>query len=200
MNIDKVLAASTELATSICACMDRVRNANPDLDPIYGVCLAVSDDFAYLALFANTTSHFRCSRCGMLDKWYFGQWWSQGLDIHKESLVKHLGNVDDIDDTPENDSGLSWLAAMTNAMDIANKQNAFHTGGEKPFLFCSMIDSSNAVWLENLSARFLNAQDIYNELASEISAAQREWYTDATGRGEYCAAFETVLRQIQNAR
>ncbi len=200
MNTQTLTTASNELARSICACMDGLRNANPSLDSMYAACLCASDDFSHLALYADTVSHFQQSGGGMLDKWYFAQWWSQGMDLDASPLIEHLGEVGDIDETPENDCGPMWLAAMTSAMRIANAQNAFSSHKDSPIIFCSLTDSANAVWLENESVRFLNSQEKYDSIASELTIAHNEWYGDNTGRPEYRAAFCGLLAQDGDAR
>ena len=196
MDLDKVLQASKELAPSITECLTGVQKHNPDLAPIYAVCLTVTDDFSQLMLYANTTAHFSDSGGSMLNKWYFAEWWSEGMDIEADPLLDTIGEVEDSDETPENDLGPFWLAAMTKAMQIAAQEDSFVSNGGKPFLFCSMIDSSNATWLESLSAQFLNPPASFNSIEPELKAAQKDWYGSAQGNDKFKAALEKILQQL----
>jgi Domain of unknown function (DUF4303) len=200
MKINKLMAASTDVATSICACMNSARSTAPENDPVYGVCLVTSDDYNYLSLNKSRISRFQQSNGGMLAKWYFGEWWSDVTDIDVAPLMEHLGPVNDSDQMPENDNGPYWLAAMTLAMSLANNQNAFSTQNQETFIFCSLVDDSNAVWLENASAQFLNSPDSYQKFGTELSEANKNWYSNKTGRQEYKTAYEILLRQIQNGK
>lgn len=200
MELQKLFAASTDVATSICDCMNNSRSTAPDNDPVYGVCLFTSDDYNYLGLSKSRASRFQQSKGGMLAKWYFGEWGSDIKDIDVAPLMDYLGPVNDSDETPENDNGPYWLAVMTLAMSLANSQNAFRTNNQEPFVFCSLVDDSNAVWLENASAQFLNSPESYKKFGPELLEANRNWYSNKTGRQEYRAAYENLLRQIQSVR
>lgn len=200
MELNRLLAASTDLATSISACMNSARSTALDNDPVYGVCLVTTFDYAYLSLYKSRISRLQQSKGGMLTKWYFGEWWSDVTDIDVAPLMEHLGPVNDSDEMPENDNGPCWLAAMTLAMSLASNKNAFRTNNEEPFIFCSLVDDSNAVWLENASAQFLNSTDSYQKFGPELSQANKNWYGIKTGRQEYKSAFEILLRKIPSVR
>lgn len=184
----KIESASKDLASSIVECMTRLRGLLGSGVRVYSVALVVSDDFSDIQIFANTDQHFAASNHTDLDRWYFGQYWSQGMDVEFESLTKCLGKVEhwDEDDNLEESNAVDWLAAMTHAMRLARTQRAFVFDGQEATVFCSMVDSLNAIWLEELSARFLNAPDAYASAAPGLKAASSEWYRPE-GDDEYSA-------------
>jgi len=165
MSVKTIRSVAATLAQSIHECMDGIRQNLPDGASIYSVALVVTDDFDSLMVFSNTDLHFAKSEGGMLDKWYFAEWWSEGMDIDTDPLVEKLGEVEDSDEEPATGNAVDWLGAMTDALRTAKQLGAFKSNGKEPFLFCSMGDSLNAIWLENLSARFLNSADSYAAVA-----------------------------------
>lgn len=185
-------SAAQKLAASIVITVRELKSNKPGAD-IYAICLATTDDFSSLTIHANTKQHFANSNGSMLSKWYFAEWWSGGIDIDNVTLEQTLGVVNDIDETPESDNGPKWLAAMTKAMKIASNDQAFFFGDEKPYLFCSMSGDDNAVWIEHLSARYLNSDSRFALIQKELEASHKEWYFDDTGRAEYRDAYQQLL-------
>ena len=205
MSMKKIRSSAATLAQSILECMTGVRQNIPKGASIYAVALVVSDDFDSLAVYANTDLHLAKSKGRALDKWYFGQFWSEGMGVESHSLVDQLGEVEDSDEKPATGNAADWLAAMTDAMRTAKLNGAFASSGKEPFLFCSMIDSLNAVWLEDCSAKFLNAADSYAAVAPELSAAAKEWYIEdddeedgdiEEGREAFKTAYKNILSQL----
>ncbi len=189
---EPIESAAQELAASIVKRVRRLKTNTTGAD-VYAFCLATTDDFSSLTIHANTRQHFANSNGSMLSKWYFAEWWSGGIDIDNTTLEQTLGQVNDIDESPESDNGPKWLAAMTQAMKIASNDQAFCFGDEKPYLLCSMSGDSNAVWLEYLSAQYLNSDSRFSSIEKELEASHKEWYFDEIGRAAYRDAFQQLL-------
>ena len=201
MTIEEIRTAAQHLASQITDCMKRVREFNPDVSSFYVASLVVADDFDYLALYANTKTHFEQSSGDMVSKWGFAEWWSEGLDMNSDPLAQNIGVVDDFDEEPQNDKGPAWLATMTEALWLANNEDAFVQDDDPPVLFCSMIDSTNAKWLEHLSANYLNPSDSYSLIESELTTAQNKWYGKGkSGNPEFKNAYVNILEQLPDAR
>ena len=90
---------------------------------------------------------------------------------------------------------VDWLAAMTLAMQISKKQGAFDFDGQPATIYCSMVDSLNAIWLEDLSAQFLNDAEIYATASPGIKAASADWYQSDGDEGSsaFRAAYESQI-------
>jgi len=196
VNKTKIESASKELGTAIAKSMEALRKNAPGTR-VYAVALVALDDFSDVQLYANTEEHLAKTERRDLDRWYFGQFWSSGLTVDFSALKKHLGEVEDWDEDeePENSNAVDWLAAMTHAMRHARDQGAFNFNGKAATIYCSMVDSLNAIWLEDLSARFLNSADAYAAAAPGIKAASSDWYRsdDDQGSSAFRAAYESTL-------
>ena len=196
-----ILTAAGELAETIGSTLNELREALVAAapgDPVYGVALVITDDFSSLQLYANTASHLAEGPGGVLQKWYFGEWWSEGIEIDADPLTNHIGEVEDFDDEPETGKAPEWLAAMTEAMRIARDAGAFKFSDQQSFIFCSMVDSLNAIWLEDLSARLLNPEAEYREKAPELREATAEWYSDAEEETtELQSVYEELLARLR---
>lgn len=196
--------AARSLAESISRCMDELRAAIAAAAPgahVYAVVLAVLDDFSDVQAYANTDAHLAEREGPPTDKWYFGEFWSEGMGVEFDALEEQLGPVEDWDEDPENSNAPQWLAAMTHAMGIARQNGAFKFDNREAVIFCSMVDSLNAIWLEILSARRLNDAGVYDSVAPEIRAASRDWYQsdgDDASSG-FRAAYESLLAQLPGA-
>ena len=121
--ITRIQVASEALAKSISDCMAELREALVAAAPgahIYGVALVVLDDFSDLQAFANTDAHLAELEGASTDKWYFAEWWSEGMGIDFDALEHELGEVEDWDEDEEPEKGNAprWLAAMTHAMQL----------------------------------------------------------------------------------
>ena len=57
-------------------------------------------------------------------------------------------------------------------------------------IYCSMVDSLNAIWLEDVSAKFLNDANTYAAAAAGIKAASADWYQSGSEQGS--PAFRTA--------
>jgi hypothetical protein len=196
MTSTEMESASRELGQAIVECMTGLRESDPGIG-IYAVVLVVLDDFSDIQLYANTDEHFAGTEGTDTNRWYFGEFWSQGIPVEFDALTKHLGPVDDWDEDeePESSNAVDWLVAMTHAMQLARKQGAFHFNGQDATIFCSMVDSLNAIWLEGVSARFLNAPEVYADVAPGIKAASSDWYRSDGNEGSaaFRAAYESRL-------
>jgi hypothetical protein len=178
MNNAEIESASKELGKAIVACMVGLRERLDPGSKVYAVVLVVLDDFNDLQLYANTDRHLAETDGTNTNRWYFGEFWSEGMSVDFDALTNHLGEVEDWDEDeePERSNAVDWLAAMTHAMRHARDQGAFTFDGQEATIYCSMVDSLNAIWLEDLSARFLNTQDAYAAAAPGIKAAALDWY------------------------
>ena len=189
--------AAKELATSITACMNQLRQSEAGASDIYAVVLVVFDDFSDVQVYANTESYFATKDGSNAYRWYFGEFWFEGLPVNVDALTTHLGEVEDWgdDEKPENSNAVDWLVTMTLAMRYAQNEGAFVFGGKNATVYCSMVDSLNAIWLEDLSARFLNDADTYTDAAEGIKAASADWYQsgDDQGSSAFRAAYEARL-------
>ena len=197
MNNTEIESASNELGMAIVECMVGLRKT---IDPgwkVYAVVLVVLDDFSDIQLYANTDQHLAETEGTDTDRWYFGGFWSEGMPVDFDALTKHLGEVEhwDEDEEPEKSNAVDWLAAMTHAMRHARDQGAFAFDGQEATIYCSMVDSLNAIWLEDLSARFLNAPDAYAAAAPGIKSASSDWYQSGGDKGSsaFRAAYESRL-------
>ena len=197
MNNAEIESASKELGKAIVECMVGLQDAIESGSHVYAVVLVVLDDFSDLQLYANTDQHLAKTEATNTDRWYFGEFWSEGMPVHFDALTKHLGEVEDWDEDeePENSNAVDWLAAMTHAMRNARDQGAFNFDGQEATIYCSMVDSLNAVWLEDLSARFLNTPDAYAAAAPGIKAASSDWYQSdgEVGSSAFRTAYESRL-------
>jgi hypothetical protein len=196
VNKTGIESASKELAKAISKSMDALRKNNPGTK-VYAVVLVALDDFSDVQLYANTEEHLAKKKATDLSRWYFGEFWSSGLSLDFSALTNHLGEVEDWDEDeePENSNAVDWLAAMTHAMRHARDQAAFNFNGQAATIYCSMVDSLNAIWLEDLSARFLNTAGAYAAAAPGIKAASSEWYQSGGDEGSsaFRAAYESAL-------
>lgn len=193
----RIETAAQELATSIVDCMNELRQSEEDSSDIYSVVLVVLDDFSDVQAYANTESHFAATDGTNTDRWYFGEFWSEGMPLDFDSLTSRLGEVEewDEDDEPENSNAVDWLAAMTLAMRYAKDKAAFAFGGNNATAYCSMADSLNAIWLEDVSAQFINDPETYSAAAGGMKAASADWYQsgDDQGSSGFRAAVESRL-------
>ena len=187
--------ATTELAEAIVQAMNEFRQTLEAGANVYAVALVVLDDFSDVQLYANTEQHLATTDGTDFDRWYFGEFWSEGLSVDFDVLTKHLGEVEDWDESPEKGNAVSWLVAMTRAMKLASEQGAFKFGDQQATIFCSMVDSLNAIWLEDASARFLNSAEAYAAAAPGLKAASTEWYQPEGEEGHPAlkAAYESTL-------
>jgi hypothetical protein len=197
MNNAEIESASRELAKAIVECMAGLKkNMDPGLK-VYAAVLVVLDDFSDIQLYANTDQHLAETEGTDTDRWYFGEFWSEGMPIDFDALTNHLGEVDDWDEDeePEKSNAVDWLAAMTKAMREARDQGAFTFDGQEAIIYCSMVDSLNAIWLEDLSARFLNTPDAYAAAAPGIKSASSDWYQSGSDEGSsaFRVAYESRL-------
>lgn len=196
-NKAKVEAASKELGKVI---VDSMIGLQKNVDPgskVYAVVLVVRDDFSDIQLYANTDQHLAKTKGTETDRWYFGEFWSEGMPLDFDALTNHLGEVEDWgeDEEPEKSNAVDWLDAMTHAMRHAKDQGAFNIDGREATIYCSMVDSLNAIWLEDLSARFLNTPDAYKAAAPGIKSASSDWYQSGGNEGSsaFRAAYESRL-------
>ena len=196
MSDTKIEAAAQELANEIVEIMAGLREAVDPGAHVYAVVLAVLDDFSDLQVYANTDQHLAETGGTETDRWYFGEFWSEGMPVEFDALTEHLGEVEDAEDEPEQGNAIDWLAAMTHAMRQARTRGAFNFDGKEATVYCSMVDSLNAIWLEDLSARFLNDPDTYAAAAPGIKAASSDWYQSAGDQGSsaFRAAYESRLQ------
>ncbi len=187
--------AATELAEAIVQAMNEFRPTLESGATVYAVALVVLDDSSDVQLYTNTDQHLATTDGTDFDRWYFGEFWSEGLPVNFDALTKHLGEVEDWDESPEKGNAVSWLVAMTRAMKLAKKQGVFNFGDKQATVFCSMVDSPNAIWLEDNSARFLNSAEAYAAAASGLKAASTEWYQPEgeDGHPAFKAAYESKL-------
>jgi hypothetical protein len=176
MSETKIEAAAQQLANEIVELMAGLREAVEPGAHVYVVALVVLDDFSDLQIYANTDQHLAESGGTDTDRWYFGQFWSEGMPVDFDALTEQLGEVEDAEEQPEQGNAVDWLLAMTHAMRRARTQGAFNFDGKEATVYCSMVDSLNAIWLEDLSAKFLNDPDTYAAAAPGIKAASSDWY------------------------
>jgi hypothetical protein len=187
--------AAKELAEAIVQAMNQFRPTLEAGANVYAVTLVVLDDFSDVQMYANTEQHLATTDGTDLDRWYFGEFWSEGLPVNFNALTKKLGEVEDRDESPEKGNAVSWLVAMTRAMKLASEQGAFKFGDQQATVFCSMVDSLNAIWLEDASARFLNSAEAYAAATPGLKAASNEWYQPEGEEGHPAlkAAYESTL-------
>lgn len=197
MNNAEIESASKELGNAIVECMVGLQK---NLDPgsnVYAAVLVVLDDFSDIQLYANTDQHLAETEGTDSDRWYFGQFWSEGIPLDFDALTTRLGEVEnwDEDEEPEKSNAVDWLVAMTQAMRHARDQGAFKIDGHEATIYCSMVDSLNAIWLEGLSASFLNTPDAYAAAAPGIKSASSDWYQSGGDEGSsaFRAAYESRL-------
>lgn len=197
MDNAKIDTAAKELASSLVVCMNELRKSEAASSDVYSVVLVVLDDFGDVQAYANTESHFATTDRTDTDRWYFGEYWSEGLPLDFDGLTTHLGEVEDWDedDEPESSNAGDWLAAMTLAMRYAKDEGAFDFGGKNATAYCSMVDSLNAIWLEDVSGRFINDPETYSAAAGGIRAASADWYQSGGDQGSaaFRAAYESRL-------
>lgn len=192
----KIDAAANQLANAIVECMTQLRDSVDEGAHVYAVALVVLDDFSDIQAYANTDQHFAETDGSDTDRWYFGEFWSEGMPVEFDALTEILGEVDewDEDEEPEKSNAVDWLSAMTFAMRIARNQGAFNFDGAEATIYCSMVDSLNAIWLEDLSAQFLNDAEAYATASPGMKAASADWYQSDGDEGS--SAFRAAY-QIQ---
>ncbi len=197
MNNSNIELAAEELSTAIVACMTELRQSLESGAHIYAVVLVALDDFSDIQAYANTDQHLATTDGTDTDRWYFGEFWSEGMPVEFDALTDHLGEVEDWDEDeePENSNAVDWLAAMTLAMQKAQSQGAFTFDGKEATIYCSIVDSLNAIWLEDVSAHFLNQAEAYAADAPGIKAASSDWYQSGSDQGSsaFRAAYDSRL-------
>lgn len=192
MSNDNIESAANDLAKEI---QSVIREAYSPDEQVYVVALVILDDFSDLQLFANTEDYYADSEETAVDRWYFPQFESEGMGLDFDSLTDELGEVEDSDEEPENGNAVDWLLAMTRAMQIAKKEGAFQFGGNEAIIYCSMVDSLNAIWIEDLTAKFLNNPHQYEEASKGLKAVAEEWFgaDEEENFPEFRKAFESRL-------
>ena len=143
--------AAKKLSAQIVECMSDLRPTYASGEHVYVVALVILDDFSDLQAYANTDEHFAEAEGTDSDRWCFGEFESEGMPIEFDCLTEHLGEVDEWDDDeePEKSNAVDWLEAMTCAMQLARANGAFRFDGKEAVIYCSMVDSLNAIWLED---------------------------------------------------
>lgn len=191
----EIETAADKLSTAIKVCMEEYRDALEPGEHVYAVALVILDDFSDLQAYANTDQHFAETEGRDLDRWYFGEFESEGMPVEFECLTEHLGEVSDGDQGI--DDKANWLAAMTLAMQRAKADGVFKFDDEQAMLFCSIVDSYDAIWLEDLTARKLNSPAKYAAAANGIRNAAKEWYQADGDRGSAAirSAYESRLTE-----
>lgn len=192
-----IARAADDIAGQVVANM---RGLRANLDPgegVYAYALVVPDDFCSVMGYANTTQHLAATAGRPLDKWYFAQWLTQGMDLRTDVLTNLLGDA-----TFQNDRELqhsrqaSWLMALVEGLRAARARGGLEWAGRPVAAFCSVIDSSDAMWVERETARLINPPDLLVTFEGELVAASASWYGTADPEPSLLrSAFDRLLRK-----
>jgi hypothetical protein len=169
-------------------------NLDPD-ETVYVYALVVPDDFGLVMGYANTIRHLAASAGRPLDKWYFAQWLTGGMDLRPEVLTEALGDASFQDDRElQYQRQAAWLVALAKGLQAARSRGRLAWRGRPVAAFCSMIDSEDAVWIERETARLANPPDLLATFEAELAAAAESWYgTTDPGPRRLRSAFARVL-------
>jgi hypothetical protein len=187
--------AVNDIADQVGASMSGPRaNLDPD-ETVYVYALVVPDDFGSVMGYANTIRHLATTADRPLDKWYFAQWLTGGMDLRTEVLTEALGDAGFQDDRElQYHRQAAWLVALAKGLQEAQSRGGLAWCGRPVAALCSMIDSEDAVWIERETARLANPPDLLATFEAELAAAAESWYgTTDPGSRPLRSAFARVL-------
>jgi hypothetical protein len=140
----------------------------------------VPDDFAYLMGYGNTTGHLAASSGSPSAKWYFAGWFTEGMDMDAKVLTEVLGSADFNDDKAvQYDRQAAWLIALAEGLAWARAKGALEWRGRPVIAFCSIVDSLDAGWIEQLTTRIANPPELL---------ATRSHYHSSPLSNAYCVS------------
>jgi len=118
------------------------------------------------------------------------------MDLRTDVLSALLGDDTFQDDQePQSSRQASWLVALAEGLREARTRGGLEWRGRPVAAFCSVIDSSDAVWVERETARLANPPDLLATFEAELAAASADWYgAAAAGSRPLRSAFERQLR------
>jgi hypothetical protein len=195
MRENQLALAAENVASQVIKSMQGLReNLDPE-EVIYIYALVVPDDFAYVMGYANTTRHLAASGGSPSDKWYFAGWFTEGMDKEDEVLTKVLGSADFNDDkTVQHDRQAAWLIALAEGLALARAKGALEWRGHPVIAFCSMVDSLDAGWIEQSTARMANPPKLLATFEEEFTAFLADRYGN-TGPLPLQSTFERIMRE-----
>src|SRR5689334_18703103 len=93
--------AAEMVAQQVTSSLDGLRRKLGKKATVYAYALVPLDDFSSVMAYANTDAHLAEKNGGdtllpeekSLNKWYFGQWWSGGMDHETGPLAGLLGDA-----------------------------------------------------------------------------------------------------------
>jgi hypothetical protein len=180
---DAIATCAADVATQVSKSLRSLEKKLASGESIYVYAIVVSDDLNSVMACANTKKHYAQSGGGPLDRWYFGQWVTDGMDIDSSGLMKRLGDPTDeeISEPGPHPVQTAWLVALTEALLQVKKRGELVFRGKEVIAFCSGIDTEAARWIELATARLLNSPAQFTSLESELRAAHDEWYGADSG-------------------
>lgn len=186
--------AADDIARQVTHSMQGLRDNLDSGEEVYVYALVVPDDFSYLMGYANTVRHFAASKNRSVDKWYFAEWFAQGMELKTEALTELLGSADFHDDKEvKHDRQAAWLLAMTKGLDLARAGGALEWRSRSVVAFCSMVDCDDAIWIERETAQMVNPPTLFRAIEAELTATA--WYgTPDPGPRALRSAFERLRR------
>src|SRR4051794_5955748 len=185
MVLPPIKAAAEAVAQQVMNSLAGLRRKSGKKATIYAYALVPLDDFSSVMAYANTDAHLAKKNAGdtlipeekSLNKWYFGQWWSGGMDHETGPLAEALGDASSDDVTIQ----AAWLLAMAEGLKLARERGALEHSGNPVVAFCSMADSSNAAWIEPETARHSNPPNVLDPIRGEMRDAVIAWYGKKSG-------------------
>jgi hypothetical protein len=196
MNPAQFARAVGDIAAQVVASMQGLRvHLDPD-EKIYVYALVVPDDFASVMGYANTTRHLAASAGRPWDKWYFAEWFAEGMELETEVLKEALGSADFHDDRQiQHRQQATWLLALAEGLRMARAAGALEWRGRPVAAFCSVIDSEDAGWVERETARLANPPELLATFEAELATATWVWFGMADGQPRPLqAAFQRMLQ------
>lgn len=191
-----IVRAAEDVAEQVAASLKRLKAFKPD-DVVYAYALVVPDDFSSVAGYVNTT-RFLASRPEQNNRyrWYFANWSGVATDVQMGVLLDALGDATFQDDRDlQNARQASWLVALAEALRRVRARGELVWDGKPVAAFCSVIDSTDAPWVERESARMANPPELLATFEEELAASSSGYAPAGSGPGSLQAAFTALLSQ-----
>ena len=173
--------ARTLLVDAVAASVNKVVANQYKGQSLYAFAIVLNNDFHHMMFYASTRELLaeRLANpdliCGKeMATWYFGNFDDE--DVTPLELGSAEGILNQPDRFSSNQFQASYLWACAHALRDAQRSGVFNAHSPHVTAFCTMIDDSNAIWIERETARFANPTEQYEAFEPEQRAAVKEWF------------------------
>lgn len=173
--------ARKQLHDAIIASVSKVVERQYKGQSLYTFAIVISNDFDDLLFYASTRELLaqRLADPGLIcgkemATWYFGNFDDDDVTPQEIGIAKETLDHPDRYQVPSFQAHYLWACAY--ALRDAQRSGVFE--GHEPHVtaFCTLIDDTNATWIERETARIVNSAAQFRVFESEQRAAVREWF------------------------